>query len=257
MPSVTYDRQSFFVDGRRFWVLGASIQYSRVPPELWASRIAAARQAGFNTIDTACPWMVHEPRKGRFSFQGETDVRRFVQTCGEAGMRVILRPGPYVGSQLDGGGLPSWLMELPNVAAREANEPFLERVARYFRKLFGELSDLQATKGQPILLVQSEHAWLCSHPRQAERYLREITRIIRESGINVPIISANDLWPEPDGTIDTWRGWDDLLVHLRQLRTVQPAAPRLVSAFDPAGFDTWGAAHRGRKTASEVMQRLA
>jgi len=257
MPSVTYDRQSFFVDGRRFWVLGASIQYSRVPPELWARRIAAARQAGFNTIETACPWMVHEPRKGRFSFQGETDVRRFVQTCGEAGMRVILRPGPYVGSQFDGGGLPSWLMELPNVAAREANEPFLERVARYFRKLFGELSDLQATKGQPILLVQSEHAWLCSHPRQAERYLREITRIIRESGINVPIISANDLWPEPDGTIDTWRGWDDLLVHLRQLRTVQPAAPRLVSAFDPAGFDTWGVPHRHRKTASEVMQRLA
>ncbi|MHC4208093.1 MAG: beta-galactosidase [Planctomycetota bacterium] len=257
MASVTFDGQSFSLDGRRAWILGASIEYARVPPEAWADRIAAARQAGFNTIATCCPWLEHEPRKGRFSFHGPTDVRRFVELCGAAGMWVMLRPGPYIGGHYDAGGLPSWLVEQPDAALREANEPFLERVSLYFRKLLGELTDLQVTNDGPILLVQSEHAWLCSNQAQADRYLREITRYVRENGINVPIVNANDLWQETAGTIDTWRGWDELLVHLRQLRLVQPNAPRLVSEFNPATFDVWGDAHREEKKPGAVMQALA
>ncbi len=82
MASVTFDGQSFSLDGRRAWIIGAASEYARVPPEAWADRIAAARQAGFNTVATSCPWLVHEPRKGRFSFHGPTDVRRFVELCG-------------------------------------------------------------------------------------------------------------------------------------------------------------------------------
>ncbi|MHC4612066.1 MAG: beta-galactosidase [Planctomycetota bacterium] len=257
MASVTFDGQSFFLDGRRVWVLGASIEYARVPPEAWADRIAAAKQAGFNTIATSCPWLVHEPRKGRFSFHGSTDVRRFVELCGAAGMWVMLRPGPYIGGHYDAGGLPSWLVEQPDAALREANEPFLERVSLYFRKLLGELADLQVTNAGPILLVQSEHAWLCSNQTQADRYLREVTRYLRENAINVPIVNANDLWQEAVGTIDTWRGWDELLVHLRQLRVVQPNAPRLVSEFNPATFNVWGDARHEEKRPETVMQWLA
>ena len=257
VASVTYGGQSFSIDGRRIWVLGAGLEYARIPPGAWADRIAAARQAGFNTIDTSCPWMIHEPRKGRFCFREACDVRRFVQLCSEAGMWVILRPGPYVGHDYDAGGLPSWLIETPDVRLREANEGFLERVSLYFRKLLAELSDLQATGGGPILLVQSEHAWLCANAHQAERYLGEVTRFIRESGFSVPIINANDLWPDSVGTIDTWRGSEDLLVHVRQLRAVQPDAPRLVSAFAPTTAVTWGAGEAGTASPETVLRRLA
>ena len=257
MANVTYDGQSFSIDSRRVWILGASIEYARVPPEVWADRIAAAKQAGFNTIATPCPWFVHEPRKGRFSFQGSTDVRKFVELCGEAGMWVMLRPGPFVGAQYDAGGLPNWLLEMPDIKLREANGPFLERIGLYFRKLLGELADLQVSHGGPILLVQSEHAWLCSNQGQADRYLREITRYLRENGINVPLVNANDLWQEAPGTIDTWRGCDELLVHLRQLRVVQPKAPRIVSQFNPAGLDIWGEPRADEKEPEAIMQWLA
>ncbi len=257
MPSVTYDGQSFSIDSRRVWILGASVEYARVPPEMWAERIAAARQAGFNTIATSCPWMLHEPRKGRFSFHGAGDVRGFVELCGKAGMWVMLRPGPFVGANFDAGGLPSWLLETPGVALREANETFLERVGLYYRKLVAELADLQVTNDGPILLVQSEHAWLCSNQVQADRYLREVTRYLRENGINVPITNANDLWQESAGTIDTWRGRDELLVHLRQLRLVQTKAPRLVSQFNPAHADAWGESEPDTNTPPQVLQWLA
>ena len=38
------------------------------------------------------------------------------------------------------------------MALREASEAYLERVSLYFRKLLGELADLQVTHGGPILL---------------------------------------------------------------------------------------------------------
>ncbi len=201
--------------------------------------------------------MVHEPRKGRFSFHGPTDVRRFVELCGQAGMYVALRPGPFVGFQYDAGGLPSWLLEMPGVALREANEPFQERVSLYFRKLLGELADLQVTHGGPLILIQSEHAWLCSNSDQADRYLREVTRYVRENQINIPIINTNDLWQESVGTIDTWRGWKDLLIQLRQLRAVQPRAPRIVSQFSPTGVGLWGAPRQDERTPQELMNALA
>lgn len=263
MPSVTYNGQSFSIDGRRLWVLGASIQYARIPRALWAARIADAKQAGFNTIETACPWCVHEPRRDRFDFEGQNDVREFITLCGKAGMRVILRPGPFIGSGFDGGGLPSWITQSAAMPVREANEEFLERVNIYFRRLLAKLEDLQATHssqtwpaGGSILLVQSEHAWLCASEQQADRYLGEITRVIRESGFSVPVINANDLWQESPGTIDTWRGRDDLLAHLRQLRTVQPDAPRLLSALDAAGPGIWGDTRPAGKQADDTLDLM-
>ena len=119
MPTVTSNAQSFALDGRRTWIVGASIHYARVPVGDWERRIDAARQAGFNTIETACPWLVHEPRKGRYDFQDNADVRGFIERCGEAGMRVVLRAGPFIGSGYDAGGLPGWLCETPEIALRE------------------------------------------------------------------------------------------------------------------------------------------
>jgi hypothetical protein len=257
MPRITFNGQSLAIDNRRIWIVGASVPYARSAPEQWAARIRDARQAGFNTIETACPWLLHEPRKGRFDFSDACDVQRFVEICHEHGMWVILRPGPYIGSGYDGGGIPAWLGEEPGVRLREASAPAMERIEQYLRKLLTMLVDLQITKNGPILAVQCEHGWRCSNERESARYLREITRIMQETGVNVPILNTNDLWQDVDGTINTWSGSSDLLVHLRQLRTVQEDAPRLVSSFDPARLECWQ--HKVDRAASpqELMGRLA
>jgi beta-galactosidase len=257
MTTVSYNGQCFSVDGRRVWVMAAAMQYARIPPESWADRIADAAEAGFNTIETACPWALHEPRRGRFVFQDQADLGRFLDLCAERSLRVILRVGPFVGAGFDGGGLPSWVLEEPTLVVREGNEPFLERVSRYFRRLLGDVADRQATRGGPVLLVQIEHEWLCGNDDEAARYLGEITRIVRECGITVPLVNANNLWVDATGTIDTWGCDDDMLANLRQLRTVQPGAPRLVSAFEKATQSAWGRRPANAMTADLVLRRLA
>ncbi|MCZ6836850.1 MAG: beta-galactosidase [Planctomycetota bacterium] len=256
MPTVSYNEQCFLLDGRPFWVLGASMQYCRMDPSVWANHIAAAKQAGFNTIETACPWMIHEPRRGRFEFTGRAEIRRFVELCAEADMKVILRMGPAVGAGFDGSGIPGWLMVQPEVKLREADPDFLGQFSRYTRKLVGELEGMAAPDGGPIILVQAEHGWSCSNPDQLDKYHRELGRYIRESGFNIPILTANDLWPEPAGSIETWRGWDDLLVNLRQLRAIQPEAPRLVSTLAVGHEIAWGDSGKDEKTPGRFLERL-
>lgn len=257
MTHINHNSQSFAIDGRRTWLLGATVQYVRIPADLWRERLRAVRDAGFNTIETSCPWFVHEPRKGRFHFEDNANVRQFVECCDELGLRVILRAGPSIGSQFDGGGLPAWLMENPKLALRQANEHFLERVTRYFKRLFENLDDLQITRGGPIILVQSEHEWRCSNQHQADRYLLEITRIIRECGITVPLLNANELWQETPGAVDTWCGWDDLLANLRQMHVVRPDAPRLAHVFNASALSAWGHSPSEPTGADTWLWRLA
>ncbi|MCA9285123.1 MAG: beta-galactosidase [Phycisphaerales bacterium] len=266
MPSVSYDGQSFQINGQRIWLYGASLPYAFVPPDEWAPAINRIAEAGFNLVDAFVPWLLHEPRRGTFDFSGPLDLQRFVGMCGERGLRVLLRVGPYVGGRIDGGGLPPWLSETPGMRLRQGNELFLERVGHFYQRLFAEVVELQATRpttipalgsrGGPLLLVQMEHGWHCANDDQGRRYLQELVRYVRECGITVPLLSANDLWQDVEGTIETWTGSEDLLVNLRQLRDVQSHAPRLVTNFDPCGFEVWGEGEPQPHTVGEMLVRL-
>lgn len=243
MAQVTYDGRSFMLDGRRVWIVGGSVHYARLPRSEWAGRIAAAKQAGLNAIETPAVWSRHEPRPGKFDFEGDNDLRHFVQLVGEAGMNVILRTGPFVGSGYDAGGLPAWLLAKEGVEPRRGNGPFLEACSRYITALVGQVKDLQVDspgKGGPVLLVQNEHGWSCGDDVQAAAYLGELLRYLREAGVTVPVINANGLWQSVEGEIECWSGAEDLLSITRQLSEVHPRAPRLIADLRLGDPMVWG-----------------
>src|ERR1044071_9639276 len=145
MPSATFDGRSFMLDGRRIWLVSGSGHYARIPHELWEQRILSAKAAGLNCIETPVFWNRREPRPGSFHFKGDNDLRRFVQLIGAAGLYCILRPGPFIGQQWDGGGLPAWITGIKGVKLRVHNGPFLEACSRYLTAVAGQVRDLQAT----------------------------------------------------------------------------------------------------------------
>lgn len=254
MPiAVSHTRQSFTVDGRRIWIVAGSLSYARIDPADRPARLADLRQAGCNAVEVPVPWLLHEPRPGRFDFEGMADLPGFLREAQAAGLHVILRVGPYIGDGHDGGGLPAWLGEIepppppsrPTVKSmqgpkqrisRTASEVFLNRVALWFKALFEQVVPLQITTDGPILLMQIEHRWLCDNHEAAEAYLGELVRMARESGVDVPLLNANDLWTDDFGTIDTWQGNTDLLANLRQLRTLREDVPRVVSRYEVAAM---------------------
>ena len=42
----------------------------------------------------------------------------FIKLAGELGLYVLFRPGPYICSEWDWGGLPFWLLRDPNMVVR-------------------------------------------------------------------------------------------------------------------------------------------
>lgn len=260
MPSVTFDGRSFMLDGRRVWLVSGSIPYAKIPHEHWADRIHAAKVAGLNTVETPVYWNRHEPRPGQFDFTGDNDLRRFVQLVGDAGLYCILRPGPFIGGDWDFGGLPSWLMTVANVQFRTANGPFLEACSRYVMALADQVRDLQVTgpgRGGPIILVQNEFGWTCGHAKLAHTYLGELNRYLREAGLVVPTINANNLWQGVEGEIDCWSGSDPMAAIMRQLAAVRPTQPRVVINLEVGPMPTWGTLAGTTPTPASLVRRLA
>jgi hypothetical protein len=268
MASITFDGQSFLLDGRRVWLVSGSIHPARVPRALWADRIHQAKQAGLNCIETPVVWARHEPRHGQFDFTGENDIREFVKLIHQEGLWCILRPGPFVDGGYDMGGLPPWLLNTEGLKLRTANQPFLEACSRYITALAGQLRDLQVNaptpKGTPaafhpgpIILLRNESGFTCGDEHLAHTYLGELDRYWREAGFNVPLINSNDLWQSVEGEVDGWTGYDDLLSHLRQLGAIRPAQPRVVVEFGLGNRDVWGRPAGEPKAPGAVLRRLA
>lgn len=281
MAAMTFDGQSFMLDGRRVWLVSGSLNYTRVPRAYWADRVAAAKNAGLNCIETSVIWARHEPRHGHFDFTGENDLRHFVQLVGQAGMYVILRPGPFVDAGWDMGGLPPWLLTSETIKLRTANQAFLEACSRYITAVAEQLRDLQVNSpaprgsaaasaaaaglggvagvgvGGPIILLQNESGWTCGDDTLASAYLGELHRYFREAGFTVPIINANDLWQSVEGEIDGWTGFGGLLAHLRQLGTVRPAQPRVVIDFEVGYRRAWNRPALPPRPANVVLRCIA
>jgi hypothetical protein len=258
MASLTYDGQSFMIDGRRVWLVGGSVAWWRVPRAEWEGLVQAARRAGLNALAVPVVWSRHEPRAGHFDWSGENDLRHLVELIGRAGMHCLLRVGPYVGEGLDLGGLPAWLLTLRDVALRTSNTAFLEATSRYLGALARQVRDLQATAPRPgpILAVQPESAWTCGDDALARAYLGELDRYLRESGFDVPIINNHRLWQSIEGEVDAWTGDGQMLTHLRQLGHVRPGQPRLVTELHIAHQGSWGGeAPRQRRMSPVDLER--
>lgn len=284
MPLVSYDSRSFSIDGRRVWLVSGSIHYARVPRGQWQDRLRAAREAGLNCIETPVVWSMHEREPGVFKFEGDLDLRHFVQAAAEEGLYCVLRPGPYIGEQYDFGGLPPYLHGIVDkkgsrVKFREDEPQFLEAVDRYIRAVMEQVGDLQVASpgatgsaaydyapgsaaggyqgegGGPIVMMQVEHAWESHNPEQL--YLERLVSMLRQQGCLVPLTNANNLWQPVDGTIDTWRGAASLPAMMRQLSVIQPQTPTIVSQLEFATNDTAGPEQSSELDPDMLAYRIA
>jgi len=92
----------------------AEVHYYRIPRERWELMILRAEQSGANVISTYVPWSHHAPSPEVLDFTGETSPRRdlvsFLALVAERGLGLIVKPGPFVDSEIIGGGVPPWLI---------------------------------------------------------------------------------------------------------------------------------------------------
>ncbi|KAM6158639.1 beta-galactosidase-1-like protein 2 [Rhynchocyon petersi] len=191
---------NFTLGGFPFLIVSGTIHYFRVPREYWRDRLLKLKAGGFNTITTHVPWNLHEPMRGQFFFTRNLDLKTFILTASEVGLWVILCPGPYIGGDLDLGGLPSWLLQDPKMKLRTTYKGFTKAVNVYFDALIPRVASLQYHTGGPIIAVQLENEYGSYY--QDKKYMHFIKRGL--SPILMTVFTANsfDTWGVIRHTLD-------------------------------------------------------
>lgn len=105
MTTFTIDAQNFLLDGKPFRILSGAMHYFRVHPDYWIDRMLKLKAMGLNALETYVAWNLHEPRPGEFDFSGWLDLQAYIRLAGKLGLYVIVRPGPYICSEWEFGGL--------------------------------------------------------------------------------------------------------------------------------------------------------
>lgn len=99
-----------------------------------------------------------EPYPGHFDWEAVADIERWIALTKEVGLKVLLRPGPYICAEWENGGFPSWFATSKVSGGRtmrmRTHDPlYLEHVDRWWATLFAKLRRHMHENSGPILMV--------------------------------------------------------------------------------------------------------
>ena len=234
---ISYDAQSFLIHGQRTFLTSGAIHYPRIPRELWQDRIFKARAAGLNTLQLYFFWNVHEPEEGNFVFEGIADVAHFLDLIAEAGLYIVVRPGPYICAEWDGGGFPAWLYTKKGLQTRTFNPLYLQCVEDYWNQLLPIFAPRQITRGGKIILCQIENELNLggNQQRPQELYMDALVAIARNNGIDVPLITCEGQIAGAIECVNAHRPADRFADYRRR----QPDKPLHCTEFWPGWYNVW------------------
>ncbi|ELK17922.1 Beta-galactosidase-1-like protein 3 [Pteropus alecto] len=236
---------NFTLDGFPFLIIAGTIHYFRVPREYWKDRLLKLKACGFNTVTMHVPWSHHEPQRHKFYFTGDLDLRAFISIASNEGLWVILCPGPYIGSDLDLGGLPSWLLQDPKMKLRTTYKGFTKAVNQYFDQLIPRIAPFQYENYGPIIAVQVENEYGSYH--LDKRYMSYVKKALVKRGIKAMLMTADD-------GQEIIRGYLNKViatVHMKNIKketyknlfSIQGLSPILMMVYTTSSSDSWGHSH--------------
>nr|WP_221439563.1 beta-galactosidase family protein [Roseateles oligotrophus] len=250
---MTISGSELALNGQPWRLLAGAIHYFRVLPEQWEDRLLKLRAMGLNTVETYVAWNLHEPEPGRFDFDGALDLVAFVRLAERLGLKVIVRPGPYICAEWEFGGLPAWLLADPDMVLRSSYGPYLAAVERFFAELLPRLLPLQAEAGGPILAMQVENEY--GSYGSDQDYLRWLEGSLRRHGVTGLLFTSDGPTDHMlthgtlAGVLKTGNFGSRVPSELAKLREYQPEGPLICMEFWNGWFDHWGEPHHTRDAA--------
>uniref|UniRef100_A0A671VDY1 Beta-galactosidase n=1 Tax=Sparus aurata TaxID=8175 RepID=A0A671VDY1_SPAAU len=253
VEGLTANSSQFTLERKPFRILGGSIHYFRVPRAYWEDRLLKMKACGLNTLTTYVPWNLHEPERGAFNFEDELDLEAYLRLAASLGLWVILRPGPYICSEWDLGGLPSWLLRDPNMKLRTTYPGFTEAVNSFFNQLIKKVVPHQYSKGGPIIAVQVENEY--GAYAQDEEYMAFVKQALLSRGVTELLLTSDN----KDGL--KLGGVKGVTVHICVFCLIEcvllsitvltstisfphkPQMPKMVMEYWTGWFDLWGELH--------------
>ena len=252
MGIITYNDKSFLMDGQEYTIVSGAMHYFRIPRQYWHDRLDKLKQCGFNTVETYTCWNLHEPQEGVFDFSGMLDLGAYIDEAASMGLNVILRPGPYICSEWEFGGLPAWLLGYENIALRCMDERYLSKVRRYYHALFEHIGQHRlATHGGNVVMVQIENEY--GSYGDDKDYLRAVVDIYKECGVDCTLFTSDGTcdWMLSGGTLPEYLCVANFGSHpeenFAELKKFRDNQPCMCGEYWCGWFDHWYEEHHVRE----------
>jgi len=254
-----YDKYSLIIDNNRTLIKSAAIHYFRMPgQETWRDRLSKLKACGYNAVDVYFCWGYHSTEPGVYDFTGVRDVRSLLDIIAELGLFVIARPGPYINAEVSLGGLPTWLLNIPDIKIRNReggdfvySPVYMKYLKEWYSRIIPILNEYHN-----IIAFQIENEYFTN---QAEPdYMQELYDTARTMGVRAPIfhndvlgvglysdivnIYAFDTYPAINMLYD-WRDFPDSFGVLdnaeANLGSASEKAPLFVAELQAGWYDKW------------------
>ncbi len=251
-------KEGLELNDKPFYLASGDFHYFRTTKEGWRRRLQLMKDFGLTALQTYVPWNLHEPEEGEFNFDGNLNVAEFLELCKEMGMYVMFRPGVYMCSEWEFGGMPYWLLKERDMCVRTADPKFMAHLRTYYQRLAKEFIPYLSTNGGPIIAVAVENEY--GSFADDREYTRGVGDLLKEVGVDVPLFTANGWEPmklKNGSQKDYWNGLD--------LHALTPAAKASIDAYQPdkpiyvgefwgGRSQQWGG-HFKRQTPEEVAEK--
>ena len=186
---VKWDRHSLMIDGRRVCPVMGEVHYSRIPADEWPAEVRKMKEGGVTIIATYIFWNHVEEQEGIFRWDGQRNLRRFIEVCQQEQLPVVLRLGPFCHGEVRNGGIPDWVFT-KDCKTRDENPVFLGLVERLYRQIFTQVQGLQWKDGGPVMAAQFDNEY-----RGRGEYLMALKQIATRIGFDLPFYTRTG-WPE-------------------------------------------------------------
>ena len=189
-----FSATEFLLDDLPYQIISGELHPARIPAEYWKHRIKMAKAMGCNTISAYIFWNFHETEEGVFDFTKDNhNLAQFIKTVQDEDMWLILRPGPYVCAEWELGGIPPYLLRIPDIKLRCMDPRYMAAAERYIARLAEEIRPYLITRGGPILMIQIENEY--GSFANDRNYLQKLKELWASNGIDVPTFTGDGATP--------------------------------------------------------------
>lgn len=253
MSILEIKRDKLMLDGKEFYLACGDIQYFRIFPDEWERRLEILKDFGLTAVQTYCPWNLHEKNEGEFDFSGILDLGKFLETCQKVGLKVMLRPTPYICGEWDNGALPWWLLKDRHMRVRCADEKFFEKVRNYYKRLTKEFIPYLSTNGGPVIAVCIENEY-GTFGLDLD-YLNFLKDELESNGVNVPFYQTDcsEVGLRFTNKLGIWQATNYRIeseTAVPKLKEIQPNMPPFVGEYWSGRSVYWGESGERRNVES-------
>lgn len=212
-------------DGKPFFGISGEFQYSRYDCNEWEDELIKMKMGGINIVATYVFWSHHEEVKGNYIWNGNKDLRKFIELCKKYNLDVILRIGPWDHGEVRNGGYPDWIYSEPLIV-RSNDELYLYYVKQLFEEIGKQVQGLLFDDGGPIIGVQLENEFqhACAEwevtvgtsdefiPQgfDGNNHILKLKETAEAAGVSAPMYTGTG-WggaiADPDTVVPLWGGY--------------------------------------------------